>query len=97
MITDAVHDMRLGFIGLGNIGRPMAARLAAAGFPLAVHDANRDAASELLQRGVTWADSPRSVAEQSDVICTSLPGPVEAEVVFLGDEGIARAPGPGRF
>ena len=90
MITDAVRNMRIGFIGLGNMGSPMAARIAAAGFPLVVHDVNRAVADELVKAGATWADSPRSVAEQSDVICTSLPGPVEADAVFLGDEGIAR-------
>jgi 3-hydroxyisobutyrate dehydrogenase-like beta-hydroxyacid dehydrogenase len=84
----AAHDTRIGFIGLGNMGRPMAARLIAAGFPLVVHDANREAATQLLHVGVSWADTPRKVAEQSDVICTSLPGPIEAEAVFFGEQGI---------
>jgi 3-hydroxyisobutyrate dehydrogenase-like beta-hydroxyacid dehydrogenase len=70
------------------MGQPMAARLAAAGFPLVVYDVRRSAASELLQDGAEWADSPRSVAEQVDIICTSLPGPVEAEAVFFDESGI---------
>ena len=81
-------DRTVGFIGLGNMGRPMATRLAAAGFSLIVHDVDRAAASELLQSGAKWGDSPRSVAERSAVICTSLPGPAEAEMVYLGDDGI---------
>lgn len=86
---------RIGFIGLGNMGRPMAERLAAAGFPLIVHDLNRAAADQLPVAGSEWADSPQSVAVRSDVICTSLPGPVEAEAVFLGDRGIVRGMNPG--
>jgi 3-hydroxyisobutyrate dehydrogenase len=72
------------------MGRPMAARIAAAGLPLVVHDANREAAAGLLQEGAEWADSPREVTEKCNLICTSLPGPVEAEAVFLGENGIAR-------
>jgi 3-hydroxyisobutyrate dehydrogenase-like beta-hydroxyacid dehydrogenase len=79
---------RVGFIGLGNMGRPMAGRLAAAGFPLLVHDVNRDAANQLLQAGALWGESPRSVAEEAMIICVSLPGPKESSSVFLGENGI---------
>jgi 3-hydroxyisobutyrate dehydrogenase len=68
----------------------MATRIALAGFPLVVHDIHREAGAELVQGGATWADSPRTVAEQCDMICTSLPGPLESEAVFFGDRGIAR-------
>jgi 3-hydroxyisobutyrate dehydrogenase len=84
------RDCRVGFIGLGNMGRPMAARIAAAGFPIVVHDIHALAASDLLKAGAHWADSPQSVAEQSDLICTSLPGPTEAEAVFFGNRSITR-------
>jgi 3-hydroxyisobutyrate dehydrogenase len=86
----------VGFIGLGNMGLPMATRIAAAGFPLVVHDINRQAGAELVQSGATWADSPRAVAERCDMICTSLPGPSESEAVFFGDIGIARGAKAGR-
>jgi 3-hydroxyisobutyrate dehydrogenase len=89
-MTNIGRETPIGFIGLGNMGRPMATRLAAAGFPLTVHDVDRAAASQLLQSGTTWTDTPRDVAEQSGVICTSLPGPVEAETVFLGERGVVR-------
>jgi 3-hydroxyisobutyrate dehydrogenase len=82
------RDTKVGFIGLGNMGHPMAARLVAAGFPLVLHDVDRAVAGDLLQSGASWADSPRRLAEQVDVICTSLPGPIEADEVFLGDDGI---------
>jgi len=89
-MSNAGCDTTIGFIGLGNMGRPMAARLAAAGFPMVVHDVNSAAADELMQSGVMWAASPRNLAEQCGVICTSLPGPAEAETVFHGDLGVVR-------
>ena len=81
--------MKVGFIGVGNIGRPMAGQIAAAGFELVVHDVRKDAAAPLVEGGATWADTPKAVAEQVDVVCTCLPGPPEMEEVTLGPRGIA--------
>ena len=81
--------MRVGFIGLGNIGTPMAQQIAAAGFSLVVHDIRQEAASPLIERGAEWAGSPREVAERCDVVCTCLPGPPEMDAVVLGEGGIA--------
>ena len=81
--------MRVGFIGVGNIGRPMAEQILKAGFPLVVHDIRKDAAASLIRHGASWADSPKEVAQQSDVVCTCLPGPPEMEEVFLGERGVA--------
>ena len=61
--------MRVGFIGLGNMGEPLAGFVRKAGFALVVHDLRKDAAKTLLEHGATWADSPRDVAAQSDTIC----------------------------
>ncbi len=94
-MIEARRHRRVGFIGLGNMGRPMAARIARAGFPLVVHDISRESAKLLEQVGATWADSPQIVAEKSDVICTSLPGPAEAELVFLGERGVTQGLSPG--
>ena len=69
--------MRVGFIGLGNVGAPMAGFVVGAGFSLVVHDLRREAAAPLLARGATWADSPREVAAQCDVVCVCVPGPPE--------------------
>ena len=87
--------MRVGFIGVGNIGRPMAGQIAKAGFDLTVHDLRKEAAGPLIDRGATWAESPRAVAEQSDVVCTCLPGPAEMEPVVLGENGVAAGLRPG--
>ncbi|MBV9249557.1 MAG: NAD(P)-dependent oxidoreductase [Acetobacteraceae bacterium] len=77
--------MKAGFIGLGTMGAYMAANLqkglAARGDALVVHDIRREAASRHVQAGASWADSPATLAEQCDIIFTSLPGPPEFESV----------------
>lgn len=80
--------MRIGFIGTGSIGRPMAGQIVAAGFSLVVHDIDRDATTPLLDAGAEWADSPKAVAEQCDIVCTCLPGPPEFREVAYGADGI---------
>jgi 3-hydroxyisobutyrate dehydrogenase len=87
--------MRVGFIGVGTMGRHMAANLQAGGHDLVVHDARRDAASGHLEAGATWASTPAELAAASDVVFTSLPGPVEVEAVALGPDGLIDALAPG--
>jgi 3-hydroxyisobutyrate dehydrogenase len=80
--------MRVGFIGLGMMGKGMAANLQKAGHTLTVHDLNRAAAEPFLAKGATWANSPREVAAASEVIFTSLPVPADVEAVALGAGGL---------
>jgi 3-hydroxyisobutyrate dehydrogenase len=80
--------MRVGFIGLGNMGEPLAGFVRRAGFPLVVHDLRKETAAALLESGAAWAESPREVAAQSDVICVCVPGPPEMQAVTLGAGGI---------
>ena len=80
--------MRVGFIGTGSIGRPMAGQVLAAGYSLVVHDIDRGAATPLLEAGAESADSPRAVAEQCEIVCTCLPGPPEFQQVVYGTDGI---------
>jgi 3-hydroxyisobutyrate dehydrogenase len=80
--------MTIGFIGLGTMGRHMAANLQKGGHALVVHDVRREAAAPHLAAGATWADTPRAVAQAADVVFTSLPGPAEVEAVALGPEGL---------
>jgi 3-hydroxyisobutyrate dehydrogenase len=79
--------MQVGFIGLGIMGASMAANLQKAGYQLVVHDIRRDAAMPHLKAGAKWADSSKSVAAQSKVVFTSLPGQPEVEAVALGSNG----------
>jgi 3-hydroxyisobutyrate dehydrogenase-like beta-hydroxyacid dehydrogenase len=80
--------MQAGFIGLGTMGGHMAANLQkglkARGDKLVVHDIRRESAARHLRDGAKWADTPQALAEQSDVIFTSLPGPPEFESVAVG-------------
>jgi 3-hydroxyisobutyrate dehydrogenase len=80
--------MKIGFIGLGTMGRCMASNLIKAGYELVVHDLRREAARPHCQAGAVWADTPQAVAEAAEVIFTSLPGPSEVEAVALGGQGL---------
>ena len=73
--------MRVGFIGVGTMGASMALNVQKAGHQLVVNDVRREAAAPHIKGGATWADSPREVARQSEVVFTSLPGPREVEAV----------------
>ena len=87
--------MRVGFIGTGNIGAPMAASIMKAGFPLLVNDIEPEKAAGLLEQGARWSDSPRELAASCDVICSCLPGPQEVEEVTLGPNRILEGLRPG--
>ena len=78
----------VGFVGVGTMGGRMAANLQKAGFKLIVHDRHRQAASHHLNAGAVWADSPRALAAQADVIFSSLPEPPDVEQVALGPDGL---------
>ena len=73
----------LGFIGTGNIGRPMARHVVEAGHDVVVYDRRPEALEELLELGATAADGPRDVAERCRVVFTSLPAPPDVEAVVL--------------
>jgi 3-hydroxyisobutyrate dehydrogenase len=87
--------MRVGFIGLGNMGAPLASFVLGAGFPLVVHDLRKEAATPVLERGAVWAETSRDVAAQCDVICVCVPGPPEMRAVMLGSSGVLEALKPG--
>ena len=80
--------MRVGFIGLGMMGKGMAANLQNAGHDLVVHDLSRAAAEPFLAKGAVWANSPRQVGEQTEIVFTSLPVPADVEQVALGANGL---------
>jgi 3-hydroxyisobutyrate dehydrogenase len=87
--------MKIGFIGTGNIGAPIAGQLLQAGHALAVHDARRAAAEPLVAAGAAWSDSPAALAAECEVVATCLPGPPEMERVCLGPAGIVEHLKPG--
>ncbi|WP_374655493.1 NAD(P)-dependent oxidoreductase [Dongia sp.] len=80
--------MRYGFIGLGHIGRYLASSLQRKGYPLIVHDLRKEAAQPLLDLGATWAECPRSLAEQVDTVITCLPSPGATQEVLADKDGV---------
>jgi 3-hydroxyisobutyrate dehydrogenase len=87
--------MNVGFIGLGNLGRHLAARVLDAGFPLTVHDREATAVAGLVAAGAGVAGSPCAVAEASDCVITCLPSPSAVSEVVSGPDGIIEGLRPG--
>ena len=86
---------RIFFIGVGNMGHPMAANLLKAGHPLTVFDISPDKAQDLLAQGAQWASSLHQGVAACDVVMASLPGPAQVQAVMLGDAGVMAALRPG--
>lgn len=78
---------KIGFIGLGNMGGGMTKNLQLNGFSLVVNDIRKEMAEPLLQKGATWANNPKEVAEQSDVVITMLPTPKHVDMVATSEHG----------
>jgi 3-hydroxyisobutyrate dehydrogenase-like beta-hydroxyacid dehydrogenase len=87
--------MRVGFVGTGHMGNPMARHLIRGGNELTVFDRRPEAAANLIELGARWADSAAGVASQTEVVFTSLPGPPEVDEAVLGEEGILAGAKPG--
>ena len=80
--------LRVGYIGLGLMGKSIARNILKAGFPVVVHNRSRGAVDELVAEGATAANSPKEVAEQVDIVFTNLPDSPDVEKVALGENGI---------
>lgn len=89
--------MRLGFVGTGSMGNPVAANLLAAGHELAVHDVRPEAAQNLVAAGATWCATPADVARVAEVVLLSLPSHVEVESVCFGADGLFSSVRAGTF
>lgn len=86
---------RLGFVGLGIMGKPMARNLLRAGYQLTVHSRSRPPVDELESAGAADGTSPRGVAERSDIIITMLPDSPDVQQVVLGRDGVLEGIRPG--
>ena len=87
--------LRVGYIGLGLMGKSIARNIGKAGFPLVVHNRSRAAVDELVAEGAVAAASPAEVAAQVDVVFTNLPDSPDVERVALGEGGILEGARPG--
>jgi 2-hydroxy-3-oxopropionate reductase len=89
------ENLRVGYIGLGLMGKSIARNILRAGFPLVVHNRSLGAVEELAAEGATPASSPAEVAGQVDVVFTNLPDSPDVEMVVLGKNGILENAHPG--
>ncbi|MCC8127588.1 MAG: 2-hydroxy-3-oxopropionate reductase [Clostridiales bacterium] len=90
-----LKDMKVGFIGLGIMGRPMAKNLVKAGYDLTVFDFNKDAVADLVSCGAKGAESGKEVAEQVDVVITMVPNSPHVRSAVLGKNGVVEGAKPG--
>ena len=86
---------RIGFVGTGIMGRPMAHNLLKAEYALTVHNRTRSKAQQLVSEGAIWADSPADAAANSDVVITCVPDTPDVECVLLGEGGVIEGAEPG--
>ncbi len=86
---------RLGWIGTGVMGHSMCGHLMSKGFAVTVYNRSRNKAQPLLERGASWADSPKGVAQKSDVVFAIVGYPRDVREVFLGSDGALAGSKPG--
>jgi 3-hydroxyisobutyrate dehydrogenase len=88
---------KVGFIGLGVMGKSMAKHILKAGYPLSVNTRTKEKAEELLDVGASWKASVKELAKESDIIITMIGYPKDVEDVYLGENGIVQAAKPGTY
>ncbi len=89
--------MKVGFIGLGNVGGKLAGSLLRNGVDLTVRDLDDDLVSDFVARGAKSADSPVEMMAQCDAVITCLPSPAASALVLEGDTGLLARMGPGKI
>lgn len=89
--------MNIGFIGLGNVGAKLAGSLLRNGYSLMILDLDRSTAKVLLERGAQWAETPRDMATQCDLIITCLPNPLISATVLEAPDGLLAGLRPGTY
>jgi 3-hydroxyisobutyrate dehydrogenase len=87
--------MKVGFVGVGTMGAGMASNMQKAGNDLVVNDLTMQSASRHLAAGASWAETPKALAAQCDVVFTSLPTPADVEKVGTGENGLMEGMKPG--
>ncbi|MDG2285725.1 MAG: NAD(P)-dependent oxidoreductase [Alphaproteobacteria bacterium] len=80
--------MKIGFIGLGNVGGKLAGSIQRNGYRVMVRDLDQSAAQPFLDAGAEWAESPRAMAEACDMVITCLPSPAACSAVMEADDGL---------
>ena len=94
-MTNSPSTLKVGYIGLGLMGKSIARNILKAGYPLVVHNRSRAAVNELVSEGAREAFSPAEVAAQVDIVFTNLPDSPDVELVALGAQGVIESGRPG--
>ncbi len=89
--------MRIGFIGLGNVGSKLAGSLLRNGWKLTVRDLDPEVARPFLEAGADWGESPASMTKACDALITCLPSPAASARILEGEDGILEAMGPSKI
>jgi len=89
--------MKIGFIGLGNVGGKLAGSLIRNGHDVTVRDLDRAAAQSFLDRGATWGETPKAMIGACDAVITCLPSPAASAAVLEADDGLLAGMGPGKI
>lgn len=89
--------MKIGFIGLGNVGSKLAGSLQRNGYELLVHELNRSAAEPFIVNGAIWTETPKEMARRADLIITCLPSPTAVRSVMESNDGVIAGLGPGKI
>jgi len=89
--------MKIGFIGLGNVGAKLAGSLQRNGHDIVVRDLDRESAQLFLDNGAKWGESPAAMAEICDAVITCLPSPAASASVMEDDNGLLHGLGPGKI
>ncbi|MGI9372167.1 MAG: NAD(P)-dependent oxidoreductase, partial [Hyphomicrobiales bacterium] len=91
------NHMKVGFIGLGNVGGKLAGSVLRNGFELYVRDLDKDVAQQFLGQGAHWAETPKAMAEAVDIVITCLPSPAASAAVMEAEDGILAGLAPGKI
>jgi len=89
--------MKVGFIGLGNVGGKLAGSLQRNNIDLVVRDLDKSIAEPFLDRGARWGESPKAIAEQCDLVITCLPSPAASAAVLEAEDGVIAGLGAGKI
>jgi 3-hydroxyisobutyrate dehydrogenase len=91
MLLFTPENTVVGFIGAGVMGKSMAGHLLAAGYPLIVYSRTQEKANDLLEKGASWVESPKEIAEKANVIFTMVGYPSDVEEIYLGEMGLIKS------
>lgn len=92
-----MENKAIGFIGIGVMGKSMAANLMKSGFPVFIYTRTKEKATALLDDGAQWKNSPKEIAENANIIITMVGYPKDVEEVYFGDSGLLNHANPGTY